>query len=68
MGPEILAARSAIDTGAKTIISGHFGPNAFSILKATGIEMFLIPDGESLSAREVLDRFRSGQLVRVDHP
>jgi len=66
LGADYLAARTIIDTGVQCVISGHFGLHAFTVLHATGIEMYLIPGGKSLTAQEVLDRFRGSRLERAD--
>lgn len=41
------------------IISGRFGPNAFSALEAAGIKAYLADNG---TVSEVLDQFLAGQL------
>jgi predicted Fe-Mo cluster-binding NifX family protein len=41
------------------VISGRFGPNAFSALEAVGIKAYLANNG---TVSEVLDQFLAGQL------
>jgi predicted Fe-Mo cluster-binding NifX family protein len=42
------------------IISGRFGPNAFSALEAAGINAYIASAG---TVREVLEQFIDGQLI-----
>jgi len=56
------AAQFIADQEAEVAISGDFGPKAYKTLAAAGIKMFLGPTGENLTARDLLDRYRSGQL------
>ena len=67
-GAGIQAAQFISEHGALAAISGDFGPKAYNALAAGGIQMFLAPANESLTARELLARFQQGQLKQVSAP
>lgn len=48
--------------GASAVISGNFGPNAVTSLKAFGIKMYLATD-EQLSV--LLEKFKNGALTEA---
>lgn len=56
-GAGIQAAETVARSGAKALLTGHCGPNAFRTLQAAGIAVYT---GASGTAREALERFRSG--------
>lgn len=64
-GAGIQAAQHIVKLGAQAVISGAFGPNAAQTLEAAGIKMFIAPTDESLTAAEVMQRFKSGQLSQI---
>jgi predicted Fe-Mo cluster-binding NifX family protein len=47
----------------EAVISGAFGPNAFGVLEAAGIEMYICQS--ACTARQALDDYRSGKLERA---
>ena len=67
-GAGIQAAQFISENGAQAAISGDFGPKAYNALAAGGIQMFLAPASEPLTARELLARFQKGQLKQVSAP
>jgi predicted Fe-Mo cluster-binding NifX family protein len=67
-GAGVQAAQFIAGHGAQAAISGDFGPNAYNALAAAGIQMFLAPASEVLTARELLARHREGQLKQVTTP
>jgi predicted Fe-Mo cluster-binding NifX family protein len=67
-GAGVQAARFVADKGADVAVSGSFGPNAYEIMVATGIQMFVFHDTGSLKVSEVLSRYREGQLDPVTGP
>ena len=67
-GAGIQAAQFIAGHGVKAVISGDFGPKAYSALAAAGVHMFLAPVGEALTARELLAQHREGQLIQVSAP
>ncbi len=56
-GPQ--AVQFLAENGAEAIISGRYGPSAFSALEAAGIQAYLAEDG---SVNDVLDNFLAGEL------
>lgn len=64
-GAGIQTAQAVIDLGANTVISGHFGPQAFEVLNTAGINVYTVSD---ISVAEALRRFRQGELDRLCAP
>jgi predicted Fe-Mo cluster-binding NifX family protein len=48
---------------AQAVISGDFGPNAYSALQAAGVDMYQF--GNCRTAREAVQRFLAGELELV---
>lgn len=67
-GAGVQAAQFVVQRGAGAVISGDFGPNAYEALAAAGVQMFLAPAGESLTARELLARYERRELKQVTAP
>jgi predicted Fe-Mo cluster-binding NifX family protein len=67
-GAGVQAAQFIASHGAQVAISGDFGPNAYNALTAAGIRMFLAPAGDPVTARELLARYRQGELKPVTVP
>ncbi len=63
-GAGVAAGQFLIDQGAQTVISGHFGPNAYQALSAAGIPM-LVQTDDTKSVQEVIDLWRAGKLEVV---
>ena len=64
-GAGIQSAQNVVDAGCGVVISGHFGPKAFSVLGAAGVKMI---SGVSGTVRAALEQFRQGKLTPVDQP
>jgi predicted Fe-Mo cluster-binding NifX family protein len=60
------AAQFATEHQASVVISGDFGPNAYTALQAAGIKMYLF--GANITVRQAVEQFRSDQLERVAAP
>jgi predicted Fe-Mo cluster-binding NifX family protein len=60
------AAQSIATLGVQAAISGDFGPNAYSALKAAGIAMYLL--GTSQTVKEAVEHFFAGKLAQVSAP
>lgn len=60
-GAGIEAAQTVANEGAKAVITGSVGPNAFQVLSQAGIEVIT---GASGTVREAIQRFKTGQLGR----
>ncbi len=59
-GAGIQAAQNVARTGARHLVTGHCGPNAFKVLSAAGITIYTT-DAPTIS--EAIDRFRAGSLT-----
>ncbi|MCW4019325.1 MAG: NifB/NifX family molybdenum-iron cluster-binding protein [Candidatus Bathyarchaeota archaeon] len=64
-GAGIQAAQTVTKTGAKLVITGNVGPNAFNALSAAGVEIIT---GASGTIKEVVDKFNKGELKKTDAP
>jgi predicted Fe-Mo cluster-binding NifX family protein len=64
-GAGIQAAQTIADKGVKVVITGNVGPNAFRALSAAGIE---IVTGASGTVKEVVEKFKKGELGKTDTP
>ena len=62
-GAGIKAAQFVTEFPAQAVISGDFGPHAFSALQAVGVAMYLY--GDSRTPLEALTRFKAGHLQAV---
>ncbi len=60
------AAQFAAQQGAQAVISGDFGPNAYTALAAAGIQMYLL--GSSRTVAEAVEQFKAGKLTQVQSP
>lgn len=61
-GAGIQAAQNVVRTGAKAIISGHFGPKAFQVIQMAGLEVYTATD---MSVAEAINRFQEGKLTKL---
>ena len=66
-GAGVQAAQFITKLGAQAIISGAYGPNAFKALSPAGIEMYLAPTDETLTAADVLAKFKAGKLDKAEN-
>jgi predicted Fe-Mo cluster-binding NifX family protein len=64
-GAGIQAAQTIASRGAKVLITGNVGPNAFQALSATGIK---IVTGASGTVREVVEKYKRAELKETDAP
>jgi predicted Fe-Mo cluster-binding NifX family protein len=58
-GAGIQASQFIVDQGAKVVLTGHVGPNAYHALNAGGITVYV---GISGSVRDAVDQFKAGSL------
>lgn len=65
-GAGVQAAQFVAKLGAQAVVSGAYGPNAFDALSPAGIEMYLAPTGETLTAADVLTLFKAGKLQKAE--
>jgi len=64
-GAGIQAAQTIADKGVRVVITGNVGPKAFGALSAAGIEILT---GAYGTAREVVEKFKKGELQRTGSP
>lgn len=62
-GAGIQATQTIANKGAKALLTGNVGPNAFRALSAAGIEIYIDATG---TIREVLEKFKAGQLTKAN--
>jgi len=66
-GAGVRAAQFLAAQGAQAVVSGAYGPKAWTTLRAAGVRALLAPDGhESLSGRRMLEAFRAGTLREAE--
>jgi predicted Fe-Mo cluster-binding NifX family protein len=58
-GAGVQAAQLIVQKGANALITGNLGPNAASALSASGIKVYLVPNG---TVKEVIEGYRTGSL------
>jgi predicted Fe-Mo cluster-binding NifX family protein len=64
-GAGIRAAQTIVNKGVEVVITGNVGPNAFGALSAAGIVIVTAASG---TVREVVKRFKKGELQRTGAP
>ncbi len=65
-GAGIKAAQFAVDSGCEAVISGDCGPNAFDVLDAADVSMFLF--GSVQSVQQAIDGLKAGKLEKLGSP
>jgi len=64
-GAGIQAAQTITNKGAKILITGNIGPNAFRALSAANTEIIT---GASGTIREIIEKFKKGELRKTSAP
>lgn len=64
-GAGIQAAQTVAKNGAKVVITGNVGPNAYGTLSAAGVEVIT---GVSGTVREVVEKYKKGELKKTGAP
>jgi len=65
-GAGISAAQKIVDLGCKAIITGNMGPNAFSVMNASGVKIYLGDLRKSVA--DNLKMYREGELSELSVP
>lgn len=58
-GAGIQAAQFVVNRGAKAVLTGNLGPNAFGVLRAAAVPSYLVPEG---TVRQAVEAFEAGKL------
>ena len=61
-GAGVQAAQRVAQAGVGAVATGHCGPKAFRALEAAGVEVVVGAEG---TVREVVERYRRGELARA---
>jgi predicted Fe-Mo cluster-binding NifX family protein len=61
-GAGIQAAQNVVRSGAKAIISGHFGPKAFQVVQMAGLEVYSAVD---MTVMEAIKGLEEGKLTKL---
>jgi predicted Fe-Mo cluster-binding NifX family protein len=64
-GAGIQAGMTIVEKGAKVLLTGNVGPNAYQTLQAGGVEIFT---GASGSVKEVLEKYQQGAFKSTGEP
>ena len=56
-------AQELFNAGVTAVVSGKVGSNAYEVLKASGVAIYLAPSG--LSVQETLEKFKAGSLPKA---
>ena len=64
-GAGIQAAQFVVNQGAKAVLSGNLGPNAFDVLQAANVPGFLVSEG---TVRQAVEAYKAGQLQPMGGP
>lgn len=65
-GAGITTAQVVADEGTEVIITGNIGPNAFGVLKSTGIKIYTGVFG--VTVKEALEKFKKGEFKEGTAP
>jgi len=64
-GAGIQAAQNVVNSGAKVLISGHLGPNAYRVLKAAGVEVYT---ATNMTVAQAIRAYQEGKLEALQGP
>jgi predicted Fe-Mo cluster-binding NifX family protein len=65
-GAGVRAAQFLAGQGAVAVVTGSYGPKAWTTLRAAGIRPFLAAESAGLTGVEVLERLRAGTLTEAE--
>jgi predicted Fe-Mo cluster-binding NifX family protein len=61
-GAGIQAAQFVIEQGARAVVTGNVGPNAFNVFRSAGVPVYTGPGG---TVRDAVEAFKNNQLREV---
>ncbi|MEJ5363307.1 MAG: NifB/NifX family molybdenum-iron cluster-binding protein [Spirochaetota bacterium] len=61
-GAGIQSAKNVIDSGAEILIAGNVGPKAYSILRASGVDVYIC---DVMKASQAISEFKNGKLKKA---
>jgi predicted Fe-Mo cluster-binding NifX family protein len=64
-GAGVQAAQFIVERGAAAVVSGNVGPNAFNVLQAADVPVYLFNDG---TVRDAVTAYRAGTLPNPSQP
>ncbi|OPY72209.1 MAG: hypothetical protein A4E64_03008 [Syntrophorhabdus sp. PtaU1.Bin058] len=64
-GAGIQSAQNVINSGAKAVVSGHLGPNAFRVLQAAGVDVYV---ASNMTAAQAIQAYEQGKLAQLTGP
>jgi len=64
-GAGIQAAQFVASQGAKAVLTGNVGPNAFNVLQTAGVQVFTVAGG---TAKEAVEAHKEGRLQAITGP
>jgi len=64
-GAGIQSAQNVVNSGARIVISGHLGPNAFRVLQSAGIEVYTV---SNMTVAQAIEAYEQGRLQRLTGP
>lgn len=64
-GAGVQTAQWIIDRGVEAVITGSVGPNAFRVLRAAGVAVYV---GASGTVESAIEDFRAGKLTPTTEP
>jgi len=64
-GAGIQSAQNVVNAGAKAVVSGHLGPNAFRVLQAAGVDVYVV---SNMTIAQVIQAYEQGKLAKLAGP
>lgn len=64
-GAGVRAAQFVVEHGAKVVLTGNVGPNAFEVFRSAGVDVLLAHEG---TVREAIEAYKLGQLEKAMGP
>ena len=64
-GAGIHAAQFVVERGAEAVVTGNVGPNAYQVLHAADIPVYLSAEG---TVRQVVEAYKAGALQPAEQP